>query len=187
MRRVLALLVLLGLAPAYADDLLPKAEPQTINTIPQLTQALEPTIQNSKVLPAGTPIQVVLDQDIDADHVKVGQTVDGHIMMPVKHEGQIVFPIGTPVKGVVTHKKNNSIAGVPGSIELGNFKIVTSQNAIVPLSGSFQKTGDSRIAGAVAGGYFLLLPIFIKGQDGRLPRGAESTMFTLQEWEYTSN
>lgn len=213
MKRALILLVLLGLSSSYADGLLPKTEPQAIevkmpdgskkvgfikdgifipinetSTPPHTDllqgQAMEPAIQTTQVLPAGTPVQVVLDQDIDADKIKVGQAVDAHIMMPVKHQGQIVFPVGTPVKGMVTQRKNNSIAGVPGSIELGNFKITTPKGAIMPLSGTFQKTGDSRIAGAVGGAYFLLLPIFIKGQDARLQRGTESTMFTLQEWEY---
>jgi len=32
------------------------------------------------------------------------------------------------------------------------------------------------------GTYFLLLPIFVKGQDGKIESGAESTMYTAQEW-----
>lgn len=136
------------------------------------------------LLPAGTPVQVVIDRRIDADEVKTGQTVFAHIGVPVKHEGRIVFPAGTPVKAEVTHRKNNSIVGVPGSIELGNFKITVPDGGIVPLAGNIQRQGDSRVAASLGAGYFLLFPLLIKGQDGIVESGAETTLFTLQEWEY---
>lgn len=137
-----------------------------------------------KLLPPGTPVQVAIDKEVDADEVKVGEMIEGHLVMPVKHEGVIVFPAGTPVKGSVTRRKNNSIAGVSGSIELGNFKIMTPEGGVLPLTGTFQRKGNSRVAGSLVGAYFIGLPIFVKGQDGKVESGAESTMYTVQEWEY---
>lgn len=135
------------------------------------------------LLPAGTPVQVAIEGPIDADKVKIGQTVSAHVVIPVKYQDRIVFPVGTLVKGEVTHRKNNSIAGVPGAIELGNFKITAPDGGIVPLSGTIQRQGDSRTAISLATGYFLIFPILMKGQDGIVENGAETTMFTLQEWE----
>jgi hypothetical protein len=138
------------------------------------------------LLPAGQPVQVALDKEIDHDAVKTGEVVPGHLVSAIKHNGVVLIPSGTPVKGVVTRRKNNSIAGIAGSIELSNFKIETPNGEIIPLNGSYQRKGDSRIAGSLIGAYFILLPIFIKGEDGIVESGAESTMYTIQEWSYDS-
>ena len=136
------------------------------------------------LLPAGTPVQVALDKEIDHDMVKTGEVIPGHVITPVKHNGVVVIPAGTPVKGVVTRRKNNSIAGIAGAIELGNFKVSTPNGEMIPLNGNYQRKGDNRIAGALIGAYFILLPIFIKGQDGIIDSGSEATMYTVQEWGY---
>lgn len=140
-------------------------------------------VAHADILPAGAPVQVVLDEMVDSDDVKTGEAITAHISVPVKHNGKIVFPAGTKVNGVVTKRKNNFIFGVSGKIALGNFKIIT-EDGVLPLTGNYQRDGNSRVAGALVGGYFLLLPIFIKGQDGKVEAGAESTMYTVQEWEY---
>lgn len=136
------------------------------------------------ILPAGTPIQVAIDNEVDADDVKEGETVKGHIVVPVKRNGVVVLPAGTPVHGKVVKKKNNSIAGISGKIELGNFKAMTVDGGALPLSGSYQRKGNSRVAGSLIGAYFIGLPIFIKGQDGKVEAGAESVMYTVSEYEY---
>jgi hypothetical protein len=138
----------------------------------------------AEFLPAGTPVQVGVDQALDADQVKVGAPVKGHLLLPVKREGRVILPAGTPVSGVVTRRKNNNIAGIQGYLELGNFKITTSEGANLPLSGTIYREGNSRMAGALIGGYLVLLPIFIKGQDGKVEAGAQSTLFTMEEYEY---
>jgi hypothetical protein len=158
MKRALSLMVLLGLGVAQAET-----------------------------LPPGTPVQIALDKEIDADDVKVGEVVPAHVVTAVKHNGVVIFPAGSPVKGVVTRRKNNSIAGIAGAIELGNFKLIASDGGLVPLTGNMQRKGDNRTAGSLIGAYFVLLPIFIKGQDGKIEAGAESTMYTVQEWEYAAN
>jgi hypothetical protein len=135
-------------------------------------------------LPAGTPVQVGVDQALDADLVKVGMPVKAHLLLPVKREGRVVLPAGTPVIGMVTRRKNNNIAGIQGYLELGNFKITTPEGASLPLSGTIYREGNSRMAGSLIGGYLILLPIFIKGQDGKVEAGAQSTLFTMEEYEY---
>ena len=136
------------------------------------------------LLPADTPVQVGVDQMIDADKVKLGETITAHLVSPVKNNGQLVFPMGTIVKGMVTQRKNNFIAGIPGSIEVGEFKMFTPNGSILPLKGNILRQGDSRTAVAVLAGYIFLFPLFIKGQDGKIEAGAESTMTTTQEYEY---
>jgi hypothetical protein len=138
----------------------------------------------AETLPTGTPIQIALDKEVDHDEVKVGEVVPAHVIAVVKQDGKVVFHVGTPVKGTVTRRKNNSICGVPGSIELGNFKISGVDGQIVPLTGNYQRKGDSHIIGSLVGAYFILFPLFIKGQDGIIESGAEATMYTAQEWAY---
>lgn len=136
-------------------------------------------------MPAGTPVQVVFDKEIDCDDVKAGEAVSARVLTPVKHNGHIVIPAGTEVKGAVVKRKNNSIAGVSGAIEVGKFKVTMPDGGIVPLSGSVQRKGDNRTAGSLIGAYFILLPIFIKGEDGKIEANAETTLYTAQELEYT--
>lgn len=163
--------------------------------IPILNATTEPTVQpeapkattqtaqsEAIILPAGTPVQVTIDKMIDADEVKVGEVIPAHISAPIKHNGKVIFPMGTPIKGTVVRKRNNSIAGIPGSIELGGFKIITPDGGVLPLTGNLQRKGNNRVAGSLIGAYFVLLPIFVKGQDGKIESGAESTMYTAQEW-----
>ncbi len=135
------------------------------------------------ILPAGTPVQVSIDKEIDRDEVKINESIPAHIVVPVKHNGKVVLPAGTKVTGVVTKRKNNFIFGISGKIELDRFKVIT-ENGVLPLTGSLQRKGNSRVAGSLVGGYFIGLPLFIKGQDGKVESGAESTMYTVQEWEY---
>lgn len=138
----------------------------------------------AEILPAGTPVQVVIDNEVDADDVKEGETITGHLLAPVKQNGVVVFPAGTPVKGQVTRKKNNFIFGISGKIELGRFKLIPPDGQVIPLTGEYQRKGNSRVAGSLVGAYFILLPIFVKGQDGKIESGAEMTMYTVQEYAY---
>ena len=62
--------------------------------------ACAPLQSVSLSIPTGTPLQVVLDQEI---HVKkVGQPIHGRIVEPVYAFDQIVIPIGSEVTGQVT-------------------------------------------------------------------------------------
>jgi uncharacterized membrane protein (Fun14 family) len=201
------LILSLSFAPAFADGLLPAKAPEAIeikmpdgtkqagiikdgvfipiSNTPTAEEKVTPAVEKAgKLLPAGTPVQVVIDKEIDADTVKVGATVEGHLVYPIKQNGEVILPAGTPVKGAVTHRKNNMIAGVAGAIELGNFKVVTPDGTMIPLNGGYQRKGHNRVVGSLVGAYFIGLPLFIKGQDGKIESGAEATMYTVQEWQY---
>ena len=65
-------------------------------------------------LPAGTPLQVALDQEIRVK--KVGQPIHGRIVEPVYAFDHIVIPIGSEVNGQVT-----KIGEISGSARWGRW------------------------------------------------------------------
>ena len=138
----------------------------------------------AEFLPAGTPVQVAVDQPIDADLVKVGYPVAAHLVFPVKNQGRVVFPAGTAVQGKITRRKNNGIAGIPGYIEVGDFALKTPEGVSLPLIGTVFRQGESRVTGTLVAAYLMFFPILIKGQDGKVEAGAQSTLYTVEEYEY---
>ncbi len=52
------------------------------------------------IVPKGTPLQVVIDTETRIQ--KVGQSIHGHIAMPVYAFDHLVIPVGSEVKGTIT-------------------------------------------------------------------------------------
>ena len=85
-------------------------------------------------IPAGTPITVYVDKEIDADEVQAEQNIDFVVQDPVYINNKLVIKSGTTIIGQVTKLKNNSILGIPGEIEVSNFRLKDS-NQIINLRG----------------------------------------------------
>ena len=98
----------------------------------------------AKILPQGTLVMVQASTIIDADDVKLGETVSFKTLKPVKVNGEVVIPQGTEVNAKVTKRKNNGILGIPGEIEVSEFQIMTQNNEVINLSGIVQDKGDGR-------------------------------------------
>lgn len=131
-------------------------------------------------LSAGTPVHVQPKTKIDADKVKEGDSVEFIVMTPVREENKIAIKAGTVVVGQVTKKKNNFILGVPGEIEIGNFKIYEKENEIIGLRGFVSDEGENRYW--VHFGWFFLFPLlFIKGDDGKIPKNMNYVLYTIED------
>jgi hypothetical protein len=57
-------------------------------------------------VPEHTPIQVVLDQPVSADHTKAGDHFDATVAQPVVVDGNTVIPKGARVSGVVLESRH---------------------------------------------------------------------------------
>jgi len=134
----------------------------------------------ANTLPAGTAVQVQPKTKIDADKVKEGELVDFIVTIPVKVDGKVVIKAGTAVVGQITKKKNNFIFGVPGEIEVGNFKIYEQENNVIPLHGLISDEGNNRYWAHI--GWFFLFPIlFVKGDDGKIPKNLNYVLYTVDD------
>lgn len=137
---------------------------------------------STNIIPAGTPVSVGIDKEIDADDIKLGQLVEFTTLEPVKVNGVVVIKPGTLVTGQITKRKNNCLFGVPGEVQVGNFQVRTDKGDIVNLRGNVGDKGDNRYwvnAGLI---WIVTLPmIFIKGNDGKIAPGTKEMLYTVNE------
>ena len=131
---------------------------------------------NTITIPAGTPIVVYTEHEIDADDVRKGESLEFIVLEPLKINGIQVIKAGTRVMAQVVYRKNNFIFGVPGRLEVGNFHVLNPQTGAISLRGSIIDKGENRFLCNI--GWLFLTPLlFIKGDDGKIPAGAYQTLY----------
>lgn len=132
------------------------------------------------VLPAGTAVNVHSVQEIDADEVKAGDIVSFIVTHPVKYNDKVVIKAGTEVKAQVTKRKNNCILGIPGTLEIGNFKIYKTDGEFLGLRGTVIDKGEQRYWANI--GWIMVFPLlFIKGDDGKIPMNLDYILYTVDD------
>ena len=131
----------------------------------------------------GTRVLIRPKEEINADDWKVGENPKWEVVMPIKVNGEVAVPSGTEVISTIVKKKNNFIFGIKGSISIDNFKINTIQNQLIPMQCSITDKGNSRVGTALIGGWLIGLPLFLKGQDGKIDPSRELNCYTLEKFE----
>ncbi len=130
-------------------------------------------------IPAGTPIMIYSEKEIDADDVKMNENISFVVQNPVYVNDKIVIKADTEVVGQVIKRKNNSILGISGEIQVGNFKIKHS-NQVINLRGTIINKGDNRAWVNLGWIFWITLPmVFIKGNDGKIPAGTYQMLYTI--------
>lgn len=133
------------------------------------------------VLPSGSVVHVKPTKTIDADKVKEGEQVEFQVVLPVKANGTVLIKPGTIVTGQVTQKKNNFILGVPGNIEIGNFRIYLDDKDPITLRGNVFDEGENRYWVHI--GWFFLFPVlFVKGEDGKINMNSNHVLYTVDDY-----
>ncbi|MFI3300024.1 MAG: hypothetical protein R3Y28_01245 [Candidatus Gastranaerophilales bacterium] len=131
-------------------------------------------------IPKGTGINIINENAIDNDEIELDEFIEFIARDNIEINGEVAIKAGTSVLGQVTKKRNNFIFGVPGKIEINNFRIVQNDNDDIMLRGSIKKTGASRywcIAGLL---FIVTIPlIFIKGDDAKINSGTYKRLYTL--------
>ena len=133
------------------------------------------------LIPSGTPVVAYVEKIIDADDVSEGQEITLLVQEPVKIQGQTVIKANTPIIAQVTKKKNNFIFGVPGEIEVSNFKVKMSDGNLLNLRGNISHKGQNRYWVDVVSWFFLWPFLFIKGEDGKIQPGVHQVLYTVGE------
>ena len=132
------------------------------------------------ILPSGSVVHVKPTKTIDADKVKEGDQVEFQVILPVKANGVVLVKPGTIVTGEIIHKKNNFILGVPGNIEVGNFRIYIDDKDPITLRGTVLDEGDNRYWVHI--GWFFLFPVlFVKGDDGKINMNSNHVLYTVDD------
>jgi hypothetical protein len=103
-------------------------ESQIARVIPQLKEAQ---------LPAGTPVELILLEGIDAGGTKEGETVEMGVLKDVKVDGRIVIPMGARATAKVTKSRGASLLGAvanrPARLEITLESITLGSGLIVPI------------------------------------------------------
>lgn len=133
-------------------------------------------------IPQGTLVVVQSQKIIDADDVKLGDTVKFSTVQPVKSNGKIIFNTGTEVFGKITTRKNNGILGILGELEISEFQIITQDNKILRLTGIISDKGENRYWANV--GWIFVFPLlFIKGNDGKIFPSRTYMLYTAEDMD----
>lgn len=174
-----------------SEDWFPKVQQNNPTNIQQDTQqkqqyqsqqpVMMPVVNNyyqGIKIPAGTAITVYNAHEINADDIATGQTVNFIVDNTVNINGIDVIKAGTQATAEVTNKRNNFIFGIPGEIQVNNFRITNVSNKPINMSGSIIKKGNSRYWAHI--GWIIVWPLLlVKGEDGIIPAGTRHTIYTI--------
>lgn len=155
------------------------------------TFAVPAVAQQTVVLPAGTPIHLIFDNNLNSDRAKPGQRVAFHTEMPVAVDNKTVIPEGTKVYGTVTKVSKQSHFGVNAKIQLIMSPIHAINGEKVPIGFKTKaqvvsgKTAEA--AGASVGSAIILGPVglvagfFIPGKKVNEKPGDKMTVTTDED------
>ncbi|HEX7120713.1 MAG TPA: hypothetical protein VF212_18110 [Longimicrobiales bacterium] len=119
---------------------------------------VQPAPPTADAIPAGTLMEVELNQTIGTEENRVGDRFTATVTRPlVAQNGQVVVPQGALVHGVVTGLDDSDHLGDQAAIRV-NFERITFQGRSYPFAAEVVDTdvetrrdGDAAVTGAVTG------------------------------------
>lgn len=133
-------------------------------------------------IPSGIIVTVQPQQEIDADDYNMGDNINFTIVQSVKYNNEILIKAGTEVTGTVTKKKNNGCFGIPGEIQIGNFRIIDKNSNVIRLRGTIVNKGESKYWANVGWIFLITIPmVFIKGQDAKIQMDMTYMLYTAED------
>jgi hypothetical protein len=106
-------------------------------------------------IPAGTHVNVRINQTLSSGSAKTGQTWSGTLSGDISVDGKVVAKNGDAVKGKVTYAKSSGRLSDPGQLSLRlssiNGQAVTSSR-VSRKGSSHTKSNVAKIGGSTAGG-----------------------------------
>ena len=143
---------------------------------PTVSQAQE---KSNLVLPPGTPLELVLIEEVYSQRNDVGDEVLFLLKEDLLLMGQTYLVKGTPVLGRVLRCKAGKSWGRSGSLEIEVFSISPPYGMPITLSEGLEKTQRSKTGKMILGLWaFGLLGGGVKGKKITIPAGTELTLFT---------
>lgn len=131
------------------------------------------TSAQSLVLNSGTPITLVVTEEVNSSTHKEGEKFKLTVLNDVKIGETIVIPRGTPAAGEITWRTGKGAFGKSGKIEFA-LTSIDLNGVSLPVSGSYRQEGEGNTIatgiGIIAVGVFAG---FITGKRARVPAGRE--------------
>lgn len=125
------------------------------------------------MLPEGTPIVVMMNDEISTSQSNVGDRFGITVLHDVVDRDTIVIPQGATGYGEVTFRTRKGGFGKPGILGIALRKLEIGKN-MVALDGRYREEGHNK-NGAVAATWIAvgIFSGFITGKPGVIPRGRE--------------
>ncbi len=140
-------------------------------------------------LKSGTPVFLVFTDSVNSESVTEGQSVPLRVLRDVTAGDTVVIRSGARASARVTGVRKKQGWGTPGALEVYVSDVETVDGQLIPLSARQEAEGENKgstaaVTGIVLG--VLCLPsalwgFAIKGDEGRIPPGAEVKAFTDAE------
>ena len=131
------------------------------------------------VLPNNTPVEIQAVNTYEPSMLSVGDTVKFATLKNITLNGKTVIAAGAPVTATVQKATALGRIGKPAEIILDDFSTVTVNGTKVPLSGSINQRGKSKIGLSIALSV-CIIPFFLlmKGKDTAIEQGYQTTVYT---------
>lgn len=131
------------------------------------------------IIPAGTPLTVVIDEDLSSASVNQGQQVEFHLPADYSEFGHVLIASGTPVRGTVAHVARRKAGGNPGTVTVSVNSLRAVDGTRIPLRGTTKVSGKNRQGQAAALGVLTFgIGATKKGLSAVIPAGTQFSVFT---------
>lgn len=158
----------LAIAMLVSTSLSAQTEPA-----PAMEAMTSEAIVQNLVLNSGTPITLVVTEEVNSSTHKEGEKFKLTVLNDVKIGEKIVIPRGTPATGEITWRTGKGAFGKSGKIEFALTSIDLNGKSL-PVSGNYRQEGEGNTiatgVGILAVGVFAG---FITGKRARVPAGRE--------------
>lgn len=184
----------------------PAAQPQSTTTAPAQATATsaqptqpqpEQALANGFVLEDGTPVHLVLSENLSSADAVTGQTVEFEVVDDVVVNGLLVIPRASTAWATVTDAEHKKRMGRAGKLDINIDKVRLADGEKALLRAVKDTKGGSH-TGAMVGGMvatsLVLLPaaplfLLMHGKDVTIPKGTNITAFiqgdvTLDETKF---
>ena len=153
-----------------------------LKSIVAASVALAVSVANAEVLPRGTAVTLVFDQDLYSKTAKVGDTVMMHVARDVVVDGRVVIQAGTREDALIAGVSGRGKFGKNASIRLALNPVNGLRDAKIALQprnagSSFKGSRTDHAAIAAGAGMIVLGPIgligglFIPGKEVKIKPG----------------
>jgi hypothetical protein len=120
------------------------------------------------VVPVGTAVQLIFDQNLSSKTARVGDRVRLHAANSIMVGGLTVLKRGAPVLGVVSKVEKRKHFGVNAQLRLALNPVRSTYGTLIPLQPRTQGSAvggekSAKAGGAAAGGAIVLGPVGLIG------------------------
>ena len=119
-------------------------------------------------IPAGTAVQLRLNQTISGKTAQTGSFVALSVINPIVINGETLIQAGAQAEGQVSNAKKANIIGSPGSIGITVTSVTAADGTKIPLQGMATQDGEDKMVMSLIIGLLCIFGFLQKGGEANL-------------------